>query len=155
MKRPTAISGGKTAGFVVVDGACALSDDGTTAKAMAITSQNAVSAWRNSSLDYDLRRGAPGIHAAPDLFENFGGDLAINFGVRAVRLGGHHRQAGIRFLPDGHVQRHFTEERHTLALGFLARTAVAEDIRARSAFWAQEITHVLNDAQHRHVDASE
>src|SRR5580693_5599628 len=145
MKRPKAISGGKTAGFVVVGGACALSDDGATAKAMAIISQIAVGALRNSSLDYDLRRGAPGIRAALDLFENFGGDLAINFGVRAVRLSGHYRQAGIRFLPDGHVQRHFTEKWHTLALGFLARATVSEDIRARTAFWAQEITHVLDD----------
>src|ERR1700688_414611 len=79
--------------------------------------------------------------AALDLLKYLGGDLAIDFGVRAVRLGGDHRHAGIRFLADRHVQRHFAEERHALALGFLARTAIAENIRSRAAARAEEIAH--------------
>src|ERR1017187_10570460 len=68
-----------------------------------------------SSLDYDLRRHAPGGGAALDLLEHLDRDLAIDFGVRAVRLGGDHRHAGIRFLANRHVQRDFAEERAALA----------------------------------------
>src|ERR1035437_4085243 len=109
----------------------------------------------SSSLDHDLRRDAPCRYATLDLLKHLGGDLAIDFGVHAVRLGGDHRHAGIRFLADGHVQRHFAEERHALALGFLTRTAMAKYIRTRAATRAQEIAHVFNDAEHRHVHALE
>src|SRR5450755_906840 len=108
-----------------------------------------------SSLDYYLWRDAPRRCAALDLLKYLGGDLAIDFGVRAVRLGGDHRHAGIRFLADRHVQRHFAEERHALAFGFLARSAIAENIRARAAARAQEIAHVLDDAEHRYIHALE
>src|SRR3546814_6234649 len=44
------------------------------------------------------------------------------------------------------------EELHAQALGLAARAAVAEDVRLVAAIGAHEDAHVLDDAEHRHVD---
>ena len=75
--------------------------------------------------------------------------------MRPVRPLSTDRQAGVRVLADLHVQRHLAEERHAEALGLVARAAVAENVRSRAALRAQEIAHVLDDAEHRHIDPLE
>src|SRR4029079_6655210 len=64
------------------------------------------------SLDHDLRRGAPGA-AALELIAHLGGDVAIDFRMRAIRLGRDHGKPGIGLLADGHVQTHLAEAPHT------------------------------------------
>src|SRR6185312_3597458 len=97
------------------------------------------------SLDDDLRGRAAGTR--DQLIAHLGGDVAVDLGMLAVRLGGHHRQTGIRLLADGHVQRHLAEERHPEARRLLLRAAMAENIRALAAARAEEIAHVLDNAE--------
>src|SRR6188472_2717241 len=83
-----------------------------------------------SSLDHDLRRGATG--SALELIAHLDGDVAIDFCMRPVWLGRDHRKPGIGLFADRHVQRHLAEEGYAQPLGFVARTAVAENVGARA-----------------------
>src|SRR5262249_36834257 len=94
-----------------------------------------------SSLDYDLRRSAAG--AALELVAHAFSNRAIGLGVLPVGLGRDHWQPCIRLLADDHVQRHFTEERHPEPLRLVACAAVTENVGARAALRALEVTHVL------------
>src|SRR6185295_10958443 len=102
------------------------------------------------SLDDDPRRNAAAAGAL-ELVAHARGDVAIGHGMRPVGLGGDHRQASVRLLADGHVQRDLAEERHAEPLGLAARPTMAENIGARAAVRAEEIAHVLHDPEHRHV----
>ena len=53
------------------------------------------------------------------------------------------------------MQRDLAEERHAELVGFLAGAAMAEDLRALAALGAEEIAHVLDDAEYRHGDLAE
>ena len=75
--------------------------------------------------------------------------------MRAIRLGRNHRQAGIGLLANVDVQRDFAKEWHAKALGLMTRPAVAEDIAAGATLRAQEIAHVLDNAEYWHVDPLE
>src|SRR5689334_2758355 len=55
-----------------------------------------------SCLDDDARRWTA-LAGAAELVADFSGDLAVDFGMRAVRIGRHHRAAGIRCLANDHV----------------------------------------------------
>ena len=75
-------------------------------------------------------------------------------GVLAAGLGDDHRRAGIGFSRIA-MERHRAEERHADALRLVLGAAMAENVRALAAMRAEEIAHVLDDAEHRHVDALE
>src|SRR5579862_4671658 len=99
--------------------------------------------------DDNLRRGAtcsakPVAHAR--------GDVTIGLRMRAVRRGRDHRQTGVRLLAYVHVERHFTKKRHAETFRFTPRAAMAENVGTLAAMGAEEIAHVLDDAEHRHVD---
>src|SRR5881394_3331813 len=95
-----------------------------------------------SSLNHNPWRRSP---AALELIAHACRDLAISLGVRAIGLGRHDRQAGIRLLTDRHMQRHLAQERHAQPLGFAARAAMAENVGARATLRALEVAHVLDD----------
>src|SRR5262249_59093647 len=65
---------------------------------------------RGLSLDHNLRRRTPGAYAL-ELLAHLHGDVAIDLRMGAVGFGRDHRKAGIRFFANGHMQRHFAEER--------------------------------------------
>ena len=83
------------------------------------------------------------------------GDGAIDLGVRAVGIGDDDRVAAVGGLADGDVERHLAEEVAAELLGLAPRAAMAEDLAALAAMRAEEIAHVLDDAEHRHVDLAE
>src|SRR5918999_3199703 len=89
------------------------------------------------------------------LVANLGPDGPVDRGMRAIRLASHHRIAFIRGGPDRHVQRDFAQEWDTQPLRLMARAAMAENVRARAALRTLEIAHVLDNAEHRHVDLLE
>src|SRR5262249_29301158 len=70
------------------------------------------------------------------------GDLAVDRGVRAVRIAVDHGGAGVGRGPDVHVQRDLAEERHAEALRLVARAAMAKDVRTGAAMRALEVAHV-------------
>src|SRR5687767_6928008 len=78
-------------------------------------------------LDHDLRRGARCALALQPVADTRG-DLAIDLGMRSVRIGRDYGAAGIGRLADRHVQRHLAEERHAELVRLLLRAAVAEDV---------------------------
>src|SRR5215211_5729265 len=84
-----------------------------------------------SRLDHDLRCLARGASGWPDLLPHLGGKIAVDLRVRAVRIGRHHRTAGIGRFADHEIERHFAEEGHAELLRLAPRTAVAENFRAR------------------------
>src|SRR4029077_18872838 len=106
-------------------------------------------------LDHDLRRDATGSGSALELIPDPGLYVAIDFGMSTMGLGRDHGKAGIGLFADGHVQRHLAEERHAEAFRLVPRAAMAENIGARAAMRAEKIAHILDDAEHRHVDALE
>ena len=71
--------------------------------------------------------------------------------MRAVWLRRHHRVAEIGGLADHHVERHFAEKWHAQPFGLFAGAAMAEDFRALAALWADEIAHVFDHAEDRHI----
>ena len=75
--------------------------------------------------------------------------------MRPVGRGGHHRPACVRGLPDRHRKRHFAEKRRADPCGFVTGAAVTEDIVPTAAIGADEVAHVLDDAEHRHADLVE
>src|ERR1700733_4348365 len=87
----------------------------------------------------------------PNLF----GNLPINLRNLPLRLYLRDRRAGVRCFAHDDVQRNFAEEWNAEFFGLVPRAAVAENIAAFAAVWAQEITHILDDAEHRHFDALE
>ena len=73
----------------------------------------------------------------------------------AIRQGCHHRTAGVGAFPDFQLQRHTAEIGDAVLFGLVHRPAMAKNIRARPAGRAQEITHILDQTQNRHIDALE
>ena len=65
------------------------------------------------------------------------------------------RAAVVGRVADPAVERHFAEERRAERLRLVARAAVGENVGAAAAMRADEIAHVLDDAEHRHLDLLE
>ena len=97
-----------------------------------------------------LRRGC-----AAQLGDDRLGHLEIGAGLRAIWVRDHRRSAGIGFLADQQVERDLAEKVHAKLLGGASRAAVAEDLGAAAAVRADEVAHVLDDAEHRHVHLAE
>src|SRR5690606_19173754 len=107
-----------------------------------------------SAFDYDFWR-CPSALLLLDAGANTGRNLTIDFRLRAVGLSGDDRQARVRSFTDVHDERHFAQKRHTEPLGFLPCTAMGENIRPLAAMRTDKIAHVLDDAEHRHIDLAE
>src|ERR1700742_5191743 len=75
--------------------------------------------------------------------------------MRPIRLALDNRGPAVRSGANRHVQRNLAEERYSEALGLMTRAAMPENIRLRSAVRTLEIAHVLDDAEHGHVDLLE
>src|SRR5579863_5673035 len=92
---------------------------------------------------------------ALELIADLGPDRPVDRRMRAIRLALDDRGPAVGGGADRHMQRYLAEERHGQTLGFVARAAMAENIRLRAAMRALEITHILDDAEHGHVDLLE
>src|SRR5712671_8094346 len=104
--------------------------------------------------DYPRRRTAHGVGAG-DLLPDTGSHLPEHEGVRIVGFGDGDRGSAVGGLTDLEVERHLAEKLGAEPLGLQAGAAMAEDLAAAAAMRAQEIAHVLDDAEHRHVDLAE
>src|SRR6185312_9132139 len=103
-------------------------------------------------LHHDFGRGGRfGAELARDLH----GHAAEDLRVFAVGRRGDEGPAAVRGFADREIERHFAEKRHAEFLGLVARTAMRENIGALAAMRAQEIAHVLHDAENRHFDLAE
>src|SRR5262249_2350896 len=107
-------------------------------------------------LDDDARRLALAVaECRGDLVPDTRGDGLKGPGVRTVWLGDDDRMAAVGGLADREVGRDSAEELGAELLGFPAGAAMAEDVAALAAMGAEEIAHVLDDAEHGHVDLAE
>src|ERR671919_803716 len=97
--------------------------------------------------DLGLRQGELGDHAA--------GDGEKGRRLRAVRLRHHRRPAGVGLLADAEVERDLAQELDAVFFRRQPGAAVAEDLGPVAAARAQEVAHVLDDAQNRHIDLAE
>src|SRR5205085_125745 len=70
--------------------------------------------------------------------------------VRAIGLRRDDGPTGVRVCADRHVERHFAEKRHPKPLRLVTGAAMREDVAALAAMRADEIAHVLDDADNRH-----
>src|SRR5271169_5355938 len=84
---------------------------------------------------------------AGDFFPDARGDGAEDERVRVVGVGDGDRVARIRGLADLEVERNLAEKLGAEAVGLEAGATVAEDLAAAAAMRAQEIAHVLDDAE--------
>src|SRR5437879_12985291 len=89
------------------------------------------------------------------LVTDLGPDGPVDRGMRTVRLARHHRGTGIGSGPDRHVQRDLAQEWDAQPFRCLPRTAMTENVRARAAFGALKVAHILADAEHRHGELLE
>src|SRR5215218_9614660 len=96
-------------------------------------------------------RGDDALELVPHLSRNG----AVDRRMGTVRLAVHHGRARIRGGADRHVQRDLAQERYPELLGLVARAAMTENVGFRAALRALEIAHVLDDAEHGHVDLLE
>src|SRR6266436_4220362 len=108
---------------------------------------------RQRLLDDDPGRGAA--LAARDLLPDADGHLPEDDGMRVVGLGNGDRDPAVGGLADLDIERHFAQKLDAEPLGFVAGAAMRKDLAAAAAMRAQEIAHVLDDAEHRHVDLCE
>src|SRR5690242_13317678 len=92
---------------------------------------------------------------AAELLGDAARHLPENLGVLAFGLCHDDGAAFVGGLADGDVERHFAEEVGAELLGLAPGAAMAEDLAPLAAMRAQEIAHVLDDAEHRHVDLAE
>jgi len=61
----------------------------------------------------------------------------------------------VGIFADGDIERHLAEEWNAELFRFLARPAVRKDVRSAAAMGTDEVAHVLDDAQKRHLDLVE
>src|SRR5262245_8080473 len=99
----------------------------------------------------DDPRGGSSSRPTSQLGEHLARDIAINSRVIPIRRGRNHRQTGVRFFADAHVQRNLTEKRHAETLRFFVSPAMTEDVRPRAAGRTKEVTHVLHDTEDGHI----
>src|SRR6201989_353881 len=89
------------------------------------------------------------------LIANLLADGTVDRRMGPIGLAHHPGSTGVGRGPDRHMQRDFAEEGHAQPLGLVPRAAMAENVRAFAAMRALEIAHVLDDAEHGHVDLLE
>src|SRR5215472_13180643 len=104
--------------------------------------------------DYPRQRATLGVGAG-DLLPNPRGDMAEDERVRVVGLSDGDRRSAVGGLADCDVERHLAEKLGAEPFGLMTGAAVTEDLAAAAAVRTQEIAHVLDDAEHRHVDLLE
>src|SRR5437016_4375834 len=83
-----------------------------------------------SRLDHDARGGAIRAARLAELGPDVLGDVAVDRGLRTIRLAHHQRPARIRGLADGEIERHFAQERHAEPFRLAPRAAVPEYVGA-------------------------
>src|SRR5436190_19840240 len=106
-------------------------------------------------LDDDAGRRAAGGGFARDFFPDLGGDVAEGLRVGRIRLRHGDRAALVGSFADREIERHLAQEIDTEPLGLAAGAAMREDIAALAAMRAQEIAHILDYPEHRHIDLGE
>src|SRR5882762_7057771 len=104
---------------------------------------------------HDARRGAGPALVGGELLPHPAGDVLVGLGVRAVGFGYDDGMPTVGRGADVEMQRDLAQERDAEFVGLLARAAMAEDFRALAAMGAEEVAHVLDDAEHRHGDLAE
>src|SRR5208282_881454 len=97
------------------------------------------------------RRGALSVGAG-DLVPNPRRHMAKDERVRIVGIGDGDRRSRVGGLADPQVERHLAEKLGAEPFGFEAGAAMRKDLAPTTAMRAQEIAHVLDDAEHRDVD---
>src|SRR5688572_28338590 len=118
---------------------------------------------RAGSMAFCLRGRADGrgdgIAPARGLDRETGGELsrgpAERQRLRRIRRADDDRHAAVPTLAHRGVERDLAEERDAPALRLGARAAVGEDLVPRVAARADEVRHVLDQAEHRHVELVE
>src|SRR5262245_55991661 len=103
-------------------------------------------------LDQSRRAASGSSDNALKLLANFGANRAVDRRVRTVRLAVDDGRAGVGGGANRHVQRYFAEEWNSELFSLVPGAAMAENIGARAAMRALEIAHVLDNAEHGHVD---
>src|SRR3954453_5086711 len=92
---------------------------------------------------------------AGDFFPHARGDVAEGLSVGRVRLRHGDRAAFVGGLADRQIEWYLAEKIGAEPGGLAASAAVGEDVAALAAMRAQEIAHILYDAEHRYVDLLE
>src|SRR6202023_180264 len=82
-------------------------------------------------------------------------DMAEGVGVRSLGLGDHDRHAAVAAEDDLGIERDRPQEGGAEELGGPLAAALLEDVGDLAAVRADERRHVLDDADHRHVDLLE
>src|SRR6266511_1745275 len=90
--------------------------------------------------------GVP-FHAALELLDDLARDFIERVRGRRRRIEDHDRLAGVAADDDLRIDRHFSEEWDAEHLRGLLAAAVTEDLFALAAVAADEIAHVLDDAE--------
>src|SRR6202012_5663039 len=99
----------------------------------------------------DARRGAAGT-LGRDFGPHPGGDLAEQLCVRRAWFGNGHGTALVGGPADLQAQRHLAEKLGAEPGGFAPGAAMREDFTTLAAMWTEEIAHILDDPENRHVD---
>src|SRR5579875_1052653 len=103
-----------------------------------------ISSAHAKSFDHDLR-GLPGTAFFKACF-HLRGNLPVDPGIGAVRIGRNNREAPVGLLANGKIERYFAKERHVIFRRFRAGAAMREYVRPPAAMRAQEIAHVFHNA---------
>src|SRR5437763_12122871 len=106
-------------------------------------------------LDDDAGRRAAGGGFARDFFPDLGGDVAEGLRVGRIRLRHGDRAPLVGSFSDREIERHLAQEIDAEPLRLAAGTAMREDIAALAAMRAQEVAHILDYPEHRHIDFGE
>ena len=88
-------------------------------------------------------------------FANAARYMAENEHLRIVGLEHGDRASTVGGLAGLEIQQHLAMKLRAEPLGFLSGTVMAEDLAASAQWQAQEIGHVLDDAEHRRSDLLE
>ena len=75
--------------------------------------------------------------------------------MRPARILGDDGRAFIGCRTDGHLERHLSQERGADARRLGGRAAVTEDIVTAATVGADEVAHILDDAEYRHIHLAE
>src|SRR5688500_12816417 len=94
-------------------------------------------------------------HAGLHLIDHLPRQLFEGEGGGGGRIRGNDRVAGVAAYYHLRVDWHFAEEGDAEHFGGLASAAVTEDLFALATVAADEVTHVLDDAEDRNVDLAE
>src|SRR5207237_10485882 len=94
-------------------------------------------------------------HPRLDLRHDLSRELVKPFRRGRVRTKDHDRLARITADHDLRIDRHFAEERNAEHFGGFLSAAVTENLFALAAMSADEVAHVLDEAEDGNVDLAE